>query len=372
MAFMVIVATPIVGRVAWYASDQAIKPVHSQHPDGIPVLVVKDDNGTHRVTLPATVTTRRPGVFWLTWEGGFATVGDITSSSSDRVERLLLGDRVPATGAIVRFSAKVPTDPAGLGLEFSEIMVPTELGPTPVWYVPAAATARTWAIVVHGQNGSRSSMLFVAPMLHQLGLPVLVSTYRNDLGAPASSDGLMHLGESEWRDLEAVMRVAEEKGAHGLLLYGGSMGGQIIGQLLRNSTLAEQVCSVVLDAPPSSMSKVAAYANEQHHLPSIMAWLTGKIVDWRTEIKSDQLDLLTYPPKIRPPALLLHGDGDLEVPAQLSRDFAAAAAQHNWPMEYREFHADGHVESWNADPLAYENIVRAFIERTTRHCEPAR
>jgi hypothetical protein len=114
-------------------------------------------------------------------------------------------------------------------LSFSEILVHLELGPAPAWYIPSRGTVdATWAIMVHGLNTSRVEPSRAVAAVHALAIPILDITYRNDYSAPASPDGLAHLGGTEWRDLDAAVQVAGEMGARRVVLYGWSMGVTLI------------------------------------------------------------------------------------------------------------------------------------------------
>jgi dienelactone hydrolase len=352
--------------ISWWAASQQIVPRHGEHIET--VLAVKDvDSGKNVVITANTEPARRHGTYWLSWGGGSARMGDIVAQSPDSVERPLLDGALPTIGSAVSVSGPMPSDPkTTLGLDYSEVMVPTELGPAPAWFVPATGPAdSTWVIAVHGQNGRRKAMMPIAPAFHRLGLPILTITYRNDEGAPASPDGLLHLGGTEWRDVESAVRYAQERGARRVVLYGASNGGQIVGQFLVHSPLAGMVTSMLLDAPTSSMPRVGEYVGgEQYGAPGAVVELVGKIIEWRTGTDLEQLDLLNHPPAIRPPTLLVQGDADTQAPAKMNRDFAAAGERMGWPMQYEEFPGAEHTESWNSDPLRYDMLVTDFFTRT--------
>ncbi|MEG8184569.1 alpha/beta hydrolase family protein [Nocardia terpenica] len=351
--------------VAWWVSDQQIGVDHGTHIETV-LAVNQVGSGKHVVLTANSAVARRRGVYWVSWDGGFARVGDVVAQTSDSVERPLLDGATPTLGTGVVVGAAVPSDPkTGLGLDYSEVMVPTGLGPAASWFIPATGpAAQTWVIAVHGQNGRRKALLPIAPVVHQLGLPMLVLGYRNDEGAPPSPDHLLHLGGSEWRDVESAVRYAQAQGARNIVLYSQSNGGQINGQFLTHSPLADTVTAVVMDAPTSSMPRVSEYAGKRYGAPDVVTSLVNKVIEWRTGDDWNALDLITHPPRVRPPLLLTQGDADTQAPVQMNRDFAAANRRIGWATQYEEFPGAEHCESWNSDPARYDQLTREFLTRT--------
>jgi uncharacterized protein len=247
------------------------------------------------------------------------------------------------------------------GLRTEHVAVPDELGPMPDWLVPAQH--RTWAIDVHGINGTRQNGLRLVPTLHRAGLPTMLIAYREDQGAPASPDGFHHMGLTEWRDLEAAARYALAHGALRLVLVGYSMGGAVVAQFMEKSKLADRVSALVLDAPVLNWKRVLEFNAEQMGFDGFAALPVEWAIDARIDADWNSIDALAHPRDFRLPILLFHGADDKVVPIAASNDFAAELP--HWVTYYRTTHA-GHTQSWNVDPRLYEQHLQAFLGRS-RH-----
>jgi pimeloyl-ACP methyl ester carboxylesterase len=267
------------------------------------------------------------------------------------------GTKIAMDGDVYAGNPKV-----ALGLPFADVAIPDELGPMPAWLVPAkpgsSAKDHTWAIFVHGINGSRKDGLRIVPSLHRAGLPTLLIDYREDPGAPESPDGKHHMGLTEWRDLQAAARYALSHGARRLVLVGYSMGGAIVTQLMERSPVAREVAGLVLDAPALDWKTVLSFNAKEMGLPSFailpVEWLIGERItaDWNS------LDAVRHASDFRLPILLFHGTGDKLVPISISDQFAHELGR--WVTYYRVPGA-AHVQSWNIAPRLYERRVGAFL-----------
>jgi len=59
----------------------------------------------------------------------------------------------------------------GLGLDFSEVSVMSELGALPGWWVPAGIDAPMAALYLHGIDGARENGYRFVPVLNDSGIP---------------------------------------------------------------------------------------------------------------------------------------------------------------------------------------------------------
>ena len=185
---------------------------------------------------------------------GRTTRSPAPSSSEDEdtvTRRLRAVARLPGAGDGGRASTRTST-PATRARPWAcpppTSAIRDELGPMPAWLVPAALKHLGDRRPRH-QRHSAGRACGWSPTLHRAGLPTLLITYREDLGAPPSPDGFHHMGLTEWRDLAAAARYALAHGAQRLVLVGYSMGGAIVAQFMERSPLAPRVAGLVLDAP---------------------------------------------------------------------------------------------------------------------------
>jgi uncharacterized protein len=354
-AIALLAALAILVAVCWHFSDAVLVPDHSSWGTKTEVEALPPG----RVVLARNEESERPGVYGLEWPSGHAIVGAIVAAGDDTVTRRLLDARgylVPEMDVGFESDVYVGDPRQAFGLPSRDVAVPGELGPMPAWLVPARS--RTWAIVVHGINGTPQTGLRLVPTLHRAGLPTLLITYREDQGAPVSPDGFHHMGLTEWRDLQAAARFALAHGARRLVLAGYSMGGALVAQFMQRSSLAGRVAGLVLDAPVLDWRRVLEFNATQMGFPGFAAAPVEWAIGARIDADWDSLDSLAHPEDFHLPILLFHGIDDEVVPIATSDEFAAELPR--WVTYYRLPKA-GHTQSWNVDPRLYERRLRAFL-----------
>ena len=359
---------------AAYFARQVVTPV-SRRPDDVQIVAV----GAGSVTLLANPITAAPGRYgaWLQRGGGHARFGDVLHHDDRTVTRTVLavdGGRLlpgPARWNQYYFAG----DPAAaLGLSYQDVGIDTDLGPMPAWLVPAQPDrpvadqdAARWAILVHGRGATREECLRALPVLHRLGYTSLVVSYRNDAGAPRSPGGRYHLGDLEWRDVEAAVRWATAAGAVEVVLVGWSMGGSIALQVVSRSTQADTVRGLVLDAPVLDWRSVFSHNARVHRLPQSVSRLSlrllahplaRRITGVEDPVDLDRLDWVTRAEQLRLPVLVLHSEDDDVVPAEPSRLFAAARPDL---VTYVPSRGALHTKEWNVDPDGWDAAVARFL-----------
>jgi len=358
---VVILAVLAVAGIGWWIEDRAL---HLSHASSYPQRVRAVGPGT--VTLPPATSSRLLGRYRLEWRGGTALLSEVLRDDRHGVVRVMTepqGTPLHA-GTRTRMTDVYRGDPrSALGVAYDELRLPSPLGPMPAWLVPG--TRSTWAIMVHGYGGSREDGLYLLPALHRLGVPSLFVTYRNDAGAPKGPGGLVHLGQTEWRDLEPAMDYAQGHGATGVVLIGGSMGGTIVAEYVRHSPHAGLVRGLVLDAPGLDFGTDLRAGARTHGLRGPFNWLLIGVARWAMQLQGGidfgELNQIAHARDFHLPILLYQGDRDELAPVSGADAFARARPD---VVTYVRVPGAAHLEAWNVDPGRCEASFADFLART--------
>ncbi|MFJ6988584.1 MULTISPECIES: alpha/beta hydrolase [unclassified Streptomyces] len=352
-------ASIAAGRLA---SDAALKAPPGRPLPTEPRLTVHATAAGH-ITLTRALASLRPGTYGLAGDGSHAVVGPVLTApapSADtvvrRLERVTHGTLVPGDAVWLTPNLYVGNPTATLGLDHTDVELPGELGPLPAWFVPAAR--RTWVIAVHGLGTTREHALNLLPFLHALRFPVLALSYRGDLGAPRPPDGLGHLGETEWRDLDAAMRHAVRHGAERLVLLGWSTGATMALRAAARSGVRDRVAGLVLDSPVLDWPATLRALASARHTPGALLPLAVRAAQGRTGLDRARADGAADAAAPAVPTQIFAGPDDTVAPWASARRLAA---RHPDLISFHPVPDAPHAALWNAAPAVYEESLRRFL-----------
>ncbi|GAB4067350.1 alpha/beta fold hydrolase [Angustibacter speluncae] len=368
----VVLAGAAVSGVAVHFARRVVTPDRVK-PDDVRVLAVGD--GT--VTLDATPETTSPGRYglWLQRGQGHVRLGDVVEKDvravtvTRRVEALDSGRLEPGPARWNQYYF-TGTPTSALGLRHVDVEVRSDAGVLPTWFVPPPKDVKkrdVWAVLVHGRGATREECLRAVPLLHRLGVPVLVPSYRNDPDGPTTYGGRLSLGDTEWQDVEAAVLHALEHGASKVVLFGWSMGGAIVLQHVSRSWTADRVKALVLDSPVIDWKDVLEHHAQINRLPLPIGRLGLMMLAdraWRRVVGTDapvdlrRLDWVSRAAELRLPVLLVHSDDDEYVPSGPSRRLAEARPDL---VTFVGFPHARHCREWNTDPDRWEREVARFL-----------
>lgn len=359
VAVAAVAATVAAGR---FASDAALKVPPGKPLPTEPRLTVHA-TAAGQIALTRDLASLRPGTYGLSGDASHAVVGPVLATakhSADtvvrRLERVTHGTLEPGDSVWLTPNVHVGNPSAALGLDHADIDIPGELGPLPAWFVPGARD--TWVIAVHGLGTTREQAMNLMEFLSGRHFPVLALAYRGDLGAPRPPDGLGHLGETEWRDLDAAMRYAVRYGARQLVLLGWSTGATMALRAAAHSGLRDRVSGLVLDSPVLSWETTLRALARARHTPGPLLPLAVRAAQGRTGLSADHFTGDGAPEPLTVPTLIFHGPEDRVAPWSLSRRLADA---HPNLVALRTVEGAPHAAMWNADPESYEEALRRFM-----------
>jgi hypothetical protein len=357
-----------LGSAAYFAR-RVVTP-DERLPDDVMILALDDDSVTFAAGKDVVVAGRY-GV-WLDGGSGHARVGEIIAQDKRSVTRRLIAvDRGRLAVGPARWNQYYWWDRPSVSMDLPDEDAPvlSDVGVLPGWVVrpdPGADTA-AWAILVHGRGARKEETLRAVPVLRSAGYTSLVAAYRNDRDAPKGPDGRYNLGLSEWRDVEAAMAYAVGRGAREIVLFGWSMGGAIVLQVLDNSPLAGRVSGVVLDSAVLDWGAVLRHQARMNRMPGWLARVATRLMgDVRARrlvgvhepIDVARADWVRRAHELSHPMLVIHSDGDDFVPVGPA---VAVAARRPDLVRFERWTQARHCREWNNDSERWERAVSQFL-----------
>ncbi|MEU9355247.1 alpha/beta fold hydrolase [Streptomyces griseoloalbus] len=316
-----------------------------------------------QVSLTRDLAALRPGRYGLAGDGFHAVVGPVQSGTPHtadtvvrRLERVTYGTPEPGDRAWLTPNLYVGDPGTALGLDHTDLDILGELGPLPAWFVPGDRD--TWVIAVHGLGTTREHTMNLMEALHRHRFPVLAPAHRGDPDAPRPPDGLNHLGETEWRDLDAALHHAVSSGARQVVLYGWSIGATMALRAAARSGVRARVAGLILDSPVLNWEATLRALAAAGRTPGPLLPLAVRAAQGRTGLYGDRRPGAVHLDRVAVPTQIFHGPDDTVAPWRFSRRLAA---DHPNTITLHTVTDAPHAAMWNADPDTYEEALRRFL-----------
>lgn len=341
---------------------------------GSPKVITIHEAGEGTVTLQDDGKTNHAGEFGLWFgEDGHALIGPVVSqdAAARTVTRQILavtaGELTPGEG---RWTGHVIPHPRALERRVEDVEIAVAGGAAPAWLIhPRQVSApATWAIHIHGIRTTRITALRSVPAADELGYTSLVVSFRGDTEGPDVLNGASTLGLTEWPDVDAAIAYALEHGARRVVLFAWSMGASIALQLTEHSAHRDSIASLVLISPATDWRTAIWQGAHKAHLPKFLGTAaihalhgrrSSRVVGLPSPIDFDALDYTRAVP-LAVPTLVIHSNGDEEIPIELSRRFAAA---HPGIVTLTEIPGAAHAWEYNIDTAGFNAAIVAWCQQ---------
>lgn len=228
------------------------------------------------------------------------------------------------------------------------------------WYVPARKAPKGVIVLCHGVDGTRTSMLAAADILHRAGYAVLLFDFR----ARGESEGSRStLGWKETEDVFAALKevhMRPELKKLPLGLYGHSMGGSTA---LMAAAGAREVRAVVAESPYSRLDH--AVDNHFRAIPFGIGLIMEPPVRWFGErmigVQPEYVRPISVVHRISPRAvMIIEDENDKLCP---TAETQAIYTECEEPKELWQVPNAGHIGAEEVAPKEFEHRLVVFFDK---------
>lgn len=362
LAALAALAVPVTGLS--FLGRKIVMPKTSSEID------ISIDATANQITLPITPLTIASGDHGVWFQTSHARVGTIVSrdeQSKSVVREIVKVSGTPLeTGSVRgRWSGHAIGHPELINATTAEdIVLKTPHGDAPAWVIRPddQEPGNTWAVHVHGIRTTRYSALRSVPVAMSMGMTSVVPSYWGDQENISRGVEPCYLGQREWKDVETALDYAVEHGAENIVLFGWSMGATISLLLTERSRHRDRIKGLILVSPATNSTATLTVAGKNAGIPGPIAGVVPWVLSIGPLARLSGLDEAidygavdwTQPGRLKVPALLIHSDGDTDVPSELTRQFAARNPNF---ATIEIFDAVPHQLEWNTEPEKFEQTV---------------
>ncbi len=224
-------------------------------------------------------------------------------------------------------------------------------------HFPAEGSHKT-VLIVHGFSYGLYGSVKYMPMFRRRNFNILLVDLRHH---GRSGGPNITWSYKEKHDLSAwTSWVLAQHGKEGILgTLGESLGGATV---LQHAAIDPRVSFTIADCSFSSLRELLVHIlRTDYRLPPSPLLELGEfwcriLAGFRFPAASP----INAMDKIQKPVLLMHGEEDTLVPAEMSRELFEAKA--SGVREIRVFPQAGHAKAFTSDPVLYEETAGKFIE----------
>jgi fermentation-respiration switch protein FrsA (DUF1100 family) len=223
-------------------------------------------------------------------------------------------------------------------------------------YFPAQDSKKT-LLLAHGFTYGLYGSVKYMPMFRRRGFNILIMDLRHH-GRSGGTN--ITFGLYEKQDMRAWMTWAlAQLGPGGIVgTMGESLGAAVA---LQHAAIDPRPAFVIADCPYSDLERLVTYHLKKHyHLPPVPLLYVGefwcRLLSGMTFENASPLPVME---KVASPLLLIHGEDDNYVPAQMSRELFEAKT--NGIRELYIVPSAGHAQALTSNPEEYERQVSEFL-----------
>jgi dipeptidyl aminopeptidase/acylaminoacyl peptidase len=263
--------------------------------------------------------------------------------------------------------------PFETGVRWQDVVVTAEDGSAMAGWLLLRSESAPAVLACGGYRGRRADLLGISSALWRAGFNVLLFDYRGhgDSSAAASRPAPVTVGYRELADARAALGVLRERFPGSRLgVIGFSMGAAIA---LMVAAREPGVGAVVADSPFTTLRDIVRYRIRRAAGPIASPWtrplgdaivaLADRRLRGRLGFGFTDVEPLREATRLTQPLLLVHGEADRDVPAEHSRQIAAAAARAGVPLETWFVPNASHCQAYFLDRPGYCRRVAGFFGR---------